>query len=494
MLSIIGSSASSLQPVSQINNSSPLELNFIKRVRKVVLKAIEDGRLGNMGSFTSPPNTLDSNQGLTDECLVKNLKNIASKYNDFYSLKKGIKAVGNTVNKKTPDGRIIKVNQYQKYLNCSNYISGSSHNCYIHKDKKQNPFFSNIQTCHSPECPVCGPKIASARADEVTKAIELCYANKGHHVAMITKTIPHYFGQSCSTVMNNLLKVNNKFSSGKVYKKIKDRFGIYGTITAKETTYSESNGWHHHLHQLYFFNRSLTDDEKREFEFKITDRWVKSVLNSSLECKSHDDLYKRGIDVIWDVSSSQYIAKQSMASDYTSGDLEITLANNKRSLKNVHPIQLIQMYSKTNDLKYIYRYLEYIDSMSVTKRIAFSPGLKRDLKMNIKTDEEIVQACSDNTDEYSIELMFQHLNYIVENKLHSQMLSKASVNFDLVIDDFVKAGIDPPKVVLTDSIFNSSKERNIKDVEDFRQLVADKINTRFDDQMDYFQKRYSYIA
>lgn len=115
---------------------------------------------------------------------------------------------------------------------------------------------SGARMCHNSwACPVCSAVIMSKYATRISAAID---ALKEKYVPiMITYTIFHSKSDSCQQAFDVLFETWKRFSSDKKGK----RSGVYGHflhdceikhyVRCSEVTYTV-NGWHPHLHVLYF--------------------------------------------------------------------------------------------------------------------------------------------------------------------------------------------------------------------------------------------------
>lgn len=68
---------------------------------------------------------------------------------------------------------------------------------------------------------------------------------------MVSFTFPHSKNDDLKTLLKNLSLASKKFKGRSAYSKhLRSYYGIKGTIRSLETTYSNANGWHPHLHEL----------------------------------------------------------------------------------------------------------------------------------------------------------------------------------------------------------------------------------------------------
>lgn len=158
--------------------------------------------------------------------------------------------------------------------------------------------FANVIRCNSAwSCPHCTPIIMSKKGREISVAIE-ALAARGLSAAMFTFTIPHnrrqtadevytilrnswhHFIQS-GTKMKQRKVVNEK--TGAVYEwkqhysvfnKFRYEFENVYNVRSYEFTWSAKNGWHPHIHALYWFPDSLFN-KITDSESELATKWDK---------------------------------------------------------------------------------------------------------------------------------------------------------------------------------------------------------------------------
>lgn len=118
-----------------------------------------------------------------------------------------------------------------------------------------NARFIGLQTCGSVwHCPICSPKVAAARRDEMQDALNAWKA-RGGEVYFLTYTSQHDAetgGMDCAESLKKMSAVLSRFKSLRVYRTAVEAAGGVGAIRALEPTFGELNGWHIHTHELLF--------------------------------------------------------------------------------------------------------------------------------------------------------------------------------------------------------------------------------------------------
>lgn len=128
-----------------------------------------------------------------------------------------------------------------------------------------------ISTCGSVHsCPLCASRILTVRAQEVTDAVKA----HGHaRVALVTLTIRHARGESLYALRRLLTDSYAAMKSGRAGGDLKRDLRYVGDIRAAEVTYGQ-NGWHPHLHALWFVGGKLRQDKMHR---ALTAAWQAAV-------------------------------------------------------------------------------------------------------------------------------------------------------------------------------------------------------------------------
>ena len=111
--------------------------------------------------------------------------------------------------------------------------------------------YGNLMTCgYVWSCPVCAPKVAARRAEEVERAITKHQA-QGGRVGFLTLTVPHYERDDLAVLLPDFTEALRSFWSRRAVKDALKLAGFVGSIRALEVT-NGRNGWHPHTHYLMF--------------------------------------------------------------------------------------------------------------------------------------------------------------------------------------------------------------------------------------------------
>lgn len=188
--------------------------------------------------------------------------------------------------------------------------------------------FHKIGVCGSVwTCAICSRRINQARQRHVAAAYNLFVTSKpmlpsgvrAGDALLVTLTIRHGAGDDLQQLLSRLKTANRKhFQKSYPYKKlvgytcvqqgervrVPSPLDYVGRISATEMTYGR-NGWHPHLHELWFFDRRLTADEIQDLRAELAAEWRSACLAVGLPAPN----LKIGVDVRRALSAEEYLTK-----------------------------------------------------------------------------------------------------------------------------------------------------------------------------------------
>lgn len=150
---------------------------------------------------------------------------------------------------------------------CRVNIDSSIHVMKSHHENGSSSHYKGLMFCGSVwTCPVCGAKISERRGHELREAFEAA-KTQNIHVSHITFTFPHKRNDSLDLILSQFLDAFKRFWDSAPMRRFKDKYGCIGRVRALETTYSDVNGFHPHIHLLYFSKVKITDLAQIQKEF-----------------------------------------------------------------------------------------------------------------------------------------------------------------------------------------------------------------------------------
>ena len=250
-------------------------------------------------------------------------------------------------------------------------------------------FYTGLQTCGSVwTCPVCANKIQEVRRLEIASAMKYFYHQKKQAV-MITITFPHNKKQSLAELLSKFSEALKMFRKGGAWSRKMKSFGYEGLIRSLEVMHG-ANGWHPHNHELWFLDEEIDHLEFQEF---INNKWlevcIKAGLVDSEDIEKQDHLLDHGIDIKFNCSTSEYLAKFDDGKHW-GVDREMAKSSNKKSQKNgSHPFALLDENKDS-------LFLEYAEAIKGKAQIYWSQGLKKKVGILEITDEEAAEKEADD--------------------------------------------------------------------------------------------------
>ena len=161
---------------------------------------------------------------------------------------------------------------------CHRYLSYGSESVKIHGSEEHRPYYKGLMICGLIwSCCVCAPKIQAVRALEVRQALDAFIASHGT-VLMVTQTIPHSKHDDLAELLPRFSKAFQTFKEGRPWLRLRDRYAISGYIKALEVTWNQKQGWHPHLHTIFF----LDDPAPHigNFNVDLFSRWKRVTSNA----------------------------------------------------------------------------------------------------------------------------------------------------------------------------------------------------------------------
>lgn len=242
----------------------------------------------------------------------------------------------------------------------------------------KHAYFRGLGRCGSVwECPVCALQIRAERAEELRFAVEQWGPES---VAMLSLTVRHGLGDDLVEVRRGLANSFRRLINGKPWKRFCQKYGLEHHVRSIEVTHG-SNGWHPHLHILFFLQAKLTDGEQAEASEWLQERWARCV-RSSLGAEFIPN--EHGVD-LRESKRADYLAKFSF---------ELTDPGTKRGRGgNRTPLQIASSAaSGKSDADAALR-AAYCKGMRGAKMLTWSRGLREFLGLDAeRTDRAVVDA------------------------------------------------------------------------------------------------------
>jgi hypothetical protein len=249
-----------------------------------------------------------------------------------------------------------------------------------HSQKHNKAFYGNLVQCANVwACPVCSAKIQQRRAKEISTAVFHAY-NNGKKAIMITLTQPHTRLDSLASIVDKHKHAIKQFKSGKQFTNFTTRTGCSGKIRSTEVTYSKRNGWHYHVHELWFVDQDC--DINSELKF-LKQKWFNACSSAGFSIPDLQAFNKHSVDVMDNAHTSDYLAKSGQS---WGADKELTGGASKKGYGST-PFDLANSADPSDNQ----RFLEYVHATRGKAQLYWSRGLKALVGITDKTDQQLAE-------------------------------------------------------------------------------------------------------
>lgn len=266
-----------------------------------------------------------------------------------------------------------------------------------------------VVTCGSPwNCPHCSDKISRARRSQIQAVYDEFLTDRHNSdCLMLTLTFRHGLGDDLDDVFSKMKLAREAMRKSHGYQKLfmgqKIRgfvsapvYAFLGHVSASELTHGFKNGWHPHLHELFFFDSRIEDiDALRSELFRI---WCSACVKVGLQppVEFYRD-YKTGlqkplgVDLRRAYSAAEYLSKFPTSERGGWGvENEMTRQNAKAArLDRRTPFQILSDYTfataqteqqKQDKARDGALFIDYAEATLGKHQLDFSPTLLKNLK------------------------------------------------------------------------------------------------------------------
>jgi hypothetical protein len=197
-----------------------------------------------------------------------------------------------------------RMRRLQRIEHCTRHLTYQATGAVLKINRiEDSSSWGNVQHCDSWACPYCGPHKAAAEGLRLKVGIAEAQRH-GIYPLMITLTLRHKRGDKLLDQLQMLYDAKNLMFSGRFLAEFRDRFDLVGHNRYTEITCG-SNGWHAHLHLLWFAGHELSDKGAAELQAELTPRWLKMLAKVGAEGLEGRALHVRpGND-----KAAEYLAK-----------------------------------------------------------------------------------------------------------------------------------------------------------------------------------------
>jgi hypothetical protein len=250
--------------------------------------------------------------------------------------------------------------------------------------------FGGLQTCGGTSCPMCGPKVAAQRREDVTRAVQL-WREAGNEVVMGTLTLRHHAGQSLDFLLTAVAACWKRATNGRTWARDRRRFSIAHVVRVWEVTWSPENGWHAHVHFLAFQAAGAGSDGLLESMFG---RWRDEALDQGLSAPMMraQELHRvHGHDAA--VQLGLYLAKDAELGTAEDVAWEVTGGAGKYGQTYAPGVVLREAVDGDEDAARLWG--EYELAMEKRRTIAWTRGMRDAFGLGAEPDPDEVAAAED---------------------------------------------------------------------------------------------------
>lgn len=292
--------------------------------------------------------------------------------------------------------------------------------------------FFGVQTCGSVwHCPICAPKIANGRRDEMAAAMSAHVGADAGMVYLLTYTFQHTAddgGAGClDAQLTKLREAMRQFKATRAYKEVMEQATSIGQIRSLEVTFGEANGWHPHVHELCFASKGAVvtriigtvagfTDYSRSILGRLRKLWARHLIKLGMAGLARGDtgsqrlsklrhLLTRCYTVQCGAFAAEYIAKFGKEAGGWGLSDELTKGHTKvaRRVGHTTPWGLLQDHLD-GDKRATWLFREYAEAFTGKRQLFWSPGLKAALGIAEVADEDLAAAPDRRCDETVIRL------------------------------------------------------------------------------------------
>lgn len=231
-----------------------------------------------------------------------------------------------------------------------------------------------LAVCGSHLCPVCGPRVANQRTDEIRAVLDHVGLSPDIWPVMVTLTVAHKNGDKLAGLSQGIKSALRRWKQHRRYKAARPQ--IVGTVAAFEATHGR-NGWHPHHHVILLVRGPSLRSAMRVIA-SLRDAWTVSLEAEGLSCG------RAGFKATRADKAMRYLAKWDAAS-------EAGQSHKKEGKQGGRsPAQLLRD-AYAGDRRAAALWSEWAAAMKGRSLLRFSPGLRAWAGLSSVSDEQAAE-------------------------------------------------------------------------------------------------------
>lgn len=313
-------------------------------------------------------------------------------------------------------------------------------------DNNGNSRINGLTHCSSIyQCNFCQQRILPERKKEL-EIINKHHLLTGGSIYLITLTVKHdkfdtfddLLGSS-KTNKGILGAYSYLVSKDRGFKKILEKYNVQMSCRVFETTWGKINGFHAHIHSLFYMKTKLSTEELINFREELYTLWVKSVKKVNLKLPND----KNGIDIRDGSKAGSYLAKWSMSNELTgvldkkakNGNYninqleELLITKDETNISNNQVKKVLKEYYKGSFGK---RFLTWSDKTNLRNKYL---SLENEIE---KSDSEILETSDIESKKRMVMGVSTFKPIYLKNKVHDLRTIFELGSFDSVLELFKK--------------------------------------------------------
>jgi hypothetical protein len=307
-----------------------------------------------------------------------------------------------------------------------------------HHPQFQAVSFKGLIRCASVwMCLVCATKICERRRGEIEQAISRCNEADGF-VYMETYTYSHKREDDLKLSLQAFTEARRVMKMARKCREIRKAFGVVGTVSVLEVTWSYLNGFHVHAHELVFCEGGTCGSLVYEAEMRAA--WERAAAGQGLTMDHHGYRLDQTRGAIAD-----YVAKYGHAPERRPWGIEDEMAKGhvKRGrgpVQHLTPFEmLLQIYEGHDALVPIWR--EYARVFKGRHQLHWSPGLKKRYGIAEKSDMDLIEESTEDAVLLG-RLRRRAWKIVLANDLRGELYELARQgNWNSVVDFLLEIGV-----------------------------------------------------
>lgn len=332
--------------------------------------------------------------------------------------------------------------------------------------------FEGVQQCGSVwHCPICAPKVAAHRRDEMNLAIHRWltgYKGEKGRVYFLTYTMQHdaeTYGQGQLKAAELAMAASlRRLKGSRAYRDLMAEAKAKGLIKALEVTYGEMNGWHVHTHELLFAapgvlhtgeSRTARLVERKSLLYRLRNLWARELIKHGLSGLKPGDtgaqrfgrlraLLRHCFTAQSGTYAAEYVAKFGREPESEHGRWgiasEFTASHLKQAQRcdHVTPMGLLND-AMDGDKRSGVLFVEYAKAFSGRRQLYWSNGLKAFFDVAEIADEEAARAVDMGCNQKVCEITPGRWSWVIAHEKRFEVLHAAATGGKAAVEALIDA-------------------------------------------------------